>query len=207
MEIKEHLITEDFVPVSTKKTHIVLHWSTTKTLQQIYNTFMGDRVASSHYGIGEDGEIWQFVKDEYIALHAGKANKFSIGIEHCGGYPISSSQRAKPTQACHDASAELVYYLAKKHNIEISTDFIKPHKFYMATACPGTLDINYIISKAKAMEKTELDTAKEKIDLIDQKYGYRLMKQIDEAKPTREELAIIITRMWDAIDKKYSQVK
>ena len=55
------------------------------------------------------------------------------------------------------------------------------------------------------MDKTELDLAKEKIDLIDEKYGYKLMKTIDETKPTREEIALIITRLWDAIDKKYRE--
>ena len=113
---------------------------------------MGARKASAHYGIGEDGTIWQFVEDKYIAWHAGEANKFSIGIEHCGGYLLPDGTRAKPTQACMDASAELVAYLADKHNIEINTEFIKPHKFYNATACPGTLDINYIISQAKIMD-------------------------------------------------------
>lgn len=54
-----------------------------------------------------------------------------------------------------------------------------------------------------SMEESELDLAKKKIDLIDEKYGIRLMKTIDESKPTREEIALIITRVWDAIDKKY----
>lgn len=152
MEIVPKFITKHYTATPTLKTHIVLHWSTTKTLQQIYDTFMGSRKASAHYGIGEDGTIWQFVPDQYIAWHAGTANKFSIGIEHCGGYLLPDGTRAKPTQACHDASAKLVRYLCDKHNIKCNNEFIKPHNFYNATACPGSLNINYIISKANNMD-------------------------------------------------------
>lgn len=204
MEIKQKLITKHFTPRKTNKSVIVDHWSTTKTLQQIYDTFMGERKASAHYGIGSDGEIWQFVPDEFIAWHAGLANHFTLGIEHCGGY-LENGERIKPTMACHDASAWLHNHLSKKHGIVISNANVKPHNFYMSTQCPGSLDINYIISKANKMDKTELDLAKEKIDLIDEKYGYKLMKTIDETKPTREEIALIITRLWDAIDKKYRE--
>ena len=134
---------------------MVLHWSTTKTLAQIYNTFMGSRKASAHFGIGEDGEIWQFVDDRFIAWHAGDANRFNIGIEHCGGYRLPDGSLAKPTQACHDASVELIKFLSDKHGIEISGETIKGHKEFMATACPGSLDIQYIIFKANSMNTFE----------------------------------------------------
>lgn len=152
MEIVSKFITKHYTATPTIKTHLVLHWSTTKTLQQIYDTFMGSRKASAHYGIGEDGTIWQFVEDKYIAWHAGNANNFSIGIEHCGGYLLPDGTRSKPTQACHDASAVLVKYLSTKHRIPINKEYIKPHNFYMATSCPGSLDINYIILKANTMK-------------------------------------------------------
>jgi len=151
MNIEKHLITKHYTKRATTKTEIALHWSTTKTLQQIYNTFMGTRLASAHYGIGEDGEIWQFVEDKYIAWHCGHGNEYSIGIEHCGGY-ISEGQRVKPTQKCHDSSVELVYYLSQKHNIPIDKMHVKGHREYMATSCPGSLDVNYIISNALDME-------------------------------------------------------
>lgn len=159
LQIIPKLINKHFTPSVTRKTKIVLHWSTTKTLQQIYDTFMGERKASAQYGISEDGTVWQFVNDEHIAWHAGIANSYSIGIEHCGGYLLSDGSRAKPTQACHDKSAELLVQLSIWYGIEINNNNIKPHNYYMATACPGSLDINYIISKANKIMDDKLKGA------------------------------------------------
>ncbi len=220
MEIEKHLITKHFTATPTRKTHIVLHWSTTKTLEQIYNTFMGARKASAHYGIGEDGTIWQFVEDKYIAWHASEANTFAIGIEHCGGYPISSGQRArptvacqraKPTVACMDASAELVKYLSTKYGIPVTNEFIKPHNFYDATACPGSLDINYIISQAKIMDDYKEKLAKaiewnneikvkgltlEQVDFKSANYApSKLLNVVDNKE--REELLIRLKDLTD----------
>lgn len=233
MEIEKHLITKHFTATPTRKTHIVLHWSTTKTLEQIYNTFMGARKASAHYGIGEDGTIWQFVEDKYIAWHASEANTFAIGIEHCGGYPVSSGQRAKPTVACMDASAELIKYLSTKYAIPVTTDRIKPHNFYDATACPGSLDVNYIISKAnqnmddfqtrlnEALEWNEnillkgLTTEEVKIttgtnkpskimNLIDDKYKEELIVRLKDLNDWLQTTPLKNTSQLDLILKRYA---
>ena len=203
MEIVQKLITKNFTPTVTRKTKIVLHWSTTKTLQHIYDTFMGERRASAQYGIGEDGTVWQFVKDEHIAWHAAIANNYSIGIEHCGGYLLPDGTRSKPTRASHDKSAELVVQLSIWYGIDINKDNIKPHNFYQATTCPGSLDLDYIISKANQIMDDKLqgaiewnedikskNLATEFIDLVPEatSKSSRLINKLDT--PDKEKLLI-----------------
>ena len=231
MEIVKKYINKHFTPVATKKTYIVLHWSTTKTLQQIYDTFMGGRKASAHYGIGEDGTIWQFVPDKFIAWHASEANKFSIGIEHCGGYLLPDGTMAKPTQACHDASAELVKYLGEKHGIKITNEFVKPHSYYDATQCCGSLDINYIISKANmndyakkleealnwndailskglATEEVKMTTGDNKpsklMNVVDDKYKEELIIRLKELNDWLQTTPLKNTSQLDLIVKRYA---
>lgn len=212
MEIKEKFITKHFTKTKTKKTGFVLHWSVTKDLQGIYNTFMSspprERLASAHYGISEDGEIWQFVPDEYIAWHAGNVNRFTIGIEHCGGYLLPDGSRAKPTEACMRASAQLIKFLSDKYGIVPNRENIKGHKEHMATACPGSLDIEFIVSCINEVGKpvkSALDLAVEKKDLIKEKYGIDIMRVIDDSTMTRKEVLMSLTKMWDAIDIKLKQ--
>lgn len=67
------------------------------------------------------------------------------------GKTLSDGNKKKPTQVCHDTSAQLVADLCRKYNIPCDADHIKRHKQYMSTECPGTLDVEYIISKANSI--------------------------------------------------------
>lgn len=129
-------------------TKIVLHWIVGE-LSAADATFQNPtRKASAHYGVGSDGAIHQYVAENYVAWHAGpKVNFESIGIEHAGGQLINGTRKV-PTQACIDASAELVADLCKRYNLPCNRTHIKVHNEYMATTCPGTLNVDYIISKA-----------------------------------------------------------
>lgn len=134
---------------------IVLHWIVGE-LSAADATFQNpERRASAHYGIGSNGAVHQYVADKNIAWHAGpKVNYESLGIEHAGGQLINGG-RKKPTQKCHDTSAELIAMLCKKYGIPIDRNHIRKHSEYMPTQCPGTLDIDYIIKKANEINKPQ----------------------------------------------------
>ena len=88
--------------------------------EEVIDIFKKHKV-SSHYIVGEDGEIWQLVARKYSAWHAGiskwrgneNINARSIGIEFCssslGQKPFSDEQRK--------AGINLLKKLVKKYKI------------------------------------------------------------------------------------------
>jgi uncharacterized coiled-coil protein SlyX len=115
---------------------IVLHWVVGE-ISSCDATFLNPtRQASAHYCVGSNGEVHQYVEDKDIAWHAGpKVNFESIGIEHAGGQLLSDGTRKKPTQVCHDTSAELVAMKCKQYNIPCDREHIRKHSEYMSTSC------------------------------------------------------------------------
>ncbi len=90
---------------------------------------------SAHYGIGKNGEIHQYVKEEDAAWHAGRVdnpsckliktnvnpNLYTIGIEHEGGpYDIW-------TDAMKQASSLLIREICQHWKIPIDRDHIIGH--------------------------------------------------------------------------------
>lgn len=129
---------------------IVLHWIV-GTLESCDATFANpDRKASSHYGIG-DGDIHQYVKEEDTAWHASNysVNQESIGIEHEGGWLLDDGTRKKPSDKTHETSGMLVADICRRYNLPINRTTIHAHSEYSATQCPGSLDIDRIISIAQ----------------------------------------------------------
>lgn len=96
---------------------------------------------SSTYVIGTDGCVYQMVDEANTPYTDGNydSNSRAITIEHAGGGSTPY------TEAMYQSSARLVSYLIKKYGI---TDF-KRHRDIIATACPGTLDVERIIRDAK----------------------------------------------------------
>jgi N-acetyl-anhydromuramyl-L-alanine amidase AmpD len=92
---------------------------------------------SSHYVVGQDGEVVQMVRDANIAHHAHGANGDSIGIEHVAlspnGAKALSKQTGKtynalyPTENEYRASAALVAWLCQTYNIPADRDHIIGH--------------------------------------------------------------------------------
>jgi hypothetical protein len=130
---------------------IVIH-SIVGSLNSCIKTFQDPkRLASAHYGVGLDGRVVQFVLDENTAWHAGNwnVNLESIGIEH--------EDNAKPydarTDLLYQKSAELVAELCRKYAVPCDRAHIKKHMEVSshATACPAGLDIDRIVSQAKAI--------------------------------------------------------
>lgn len=99
--------------------------------------------ASSTYVIGSNGQIYQLVEESdtpYTDAN-GPSNSRSITIEHAGGHP------AVPyTAAMYSASAHLVAWIRDRHKI---TRFERHRNVSdTPTACPGTLDVEGIVSNS-----------------------------------------------------------
>jgi N-acetylmuramoyl-L-alanine amidase len=118
-----------------------------------------DAKVSAHYGIGKDGKIHQYVKEEDTAFHAGRVadsiwlpamlgvnpNVFTIGVEHEG------RPEDKVSDAMVTASAQLVAEICKRWGIPIDRSRIVGHReIYAAKSCPGPdFPIGVIVELAK----------------------------------------------------------
>jgi N-acetylmuramoyl-L-alanine amidase len=101
---------------------------------------------SAHYGVGLDGRIVQWVREEDAAFHAGNfsVNLDSIGIEHEDGGRFDDPR----PDALYRASAELVRDICQRFGMPIDAQHIQPHRHFFATKCPDALDIDRIIREA-----------------------------------------------------------
>lgn len=124
---------------------IVIHISECTSLRQIDDTFQGTREASAHYGVGP-GEIHQYVSLNDTAWAVGNWpwNLKTVSIEHVG------TTANPPSRAALDTSAQLMAALAMQKGWTelVMGENVGIHKWYGATACPATLDVRYLVSKA-----------------------------------------------------------
>ena len=88
---------------------------------------------SSHYLVGDDGELVQMVKEKDTAWHAASYNSESIGIEH-EGYTWDSTW---PTESMYLASAKLVRSLGLKYGIPMDRGHIVGHNELYSRPDPG----------------------------------------------------------------------
>lgn len=120
----------------------VHHMAGNLTIEQCGNVFK-TREASAHYGIGKDGRIGQYVKEENVAWHCASKeyNSRSIGIElaNDGGASTNWHVNDKTIEKCID----LIVDICKRNGItKINyTGDLKGnlcmHSWIVATACPG----------------------------------------------------------------------
>lgn len=135
---------------------------------------------SSHYGIGLNGEVHQYVQDEDTAWHAGKIvppaswkllknginpNTYTIGIEHEGHDLLNA-----PVEQLN-ASVALIRSLCAKWGIPVDRDHIVGHYQIKVTKpnCPATDKsiIDRIIALAQPEEMISLDQVpKSKLERI-----------------------------------------
>lgn len=124
---------------------IVIHHAATTSFDGIGATFKNPaRNASAHYGVGQYGNVDQYVQDKDMAWHAGtkdpatNPNPTSIGIENVNKTGAPSYEVADST---FDALVELVRDLAEKHKLLplVVGKNLFGHKDFKATACPGHL--------------------------------------------------------------------
>ena len=92
---------------------------------------------SAHYVVGDEGRVYQCVRHEDVAYHAGNwsYNKHSIGIEHGGWADVQATWTAAKIRA----SAKLAAYCCRRHNIRVDPQHIIQHKNVPGTDhyCPG----------------------------------------------------------------------
>lgn len=169
---------------------IVIHVAV-GTLQTTFNTFNNPTSqVSSHYCVGEQGEVWQFVDDTNTAWHVGVVrsptaklvierfgkyptpNSYCIGIENSGEYPGDTTP-GDFTNAQYDANGQLVALLAKKWNIPLDREHVIGHKEVRNDkTCPGAkVSIERIINIAKTYTiPTPVAQLKAEIQAILNKY-------------------------------------
>ncbi len=113
---------------------------------------------SAHYGVGQNGEVHQYVDDSDTAWHAGRRylatwdliksanpNCYTIGIEHEGrdGDPWAGPM--------YNASARLIHSISLRWNIPLDRLHIIGHReIYTKKTCPGSVvDIDRLIETAR----------------------------------------------------------
>ncbi len=139
---------------------IVLH-TTTTTIEGADSTFHGStRQVSAHYGVAEDGRIWQWVQEKDTAFQAGDfpMNLRSIGIEHEDKGDFNG---VRP-DLLYTTAAALLADVCKRNVIPIDRTHILDHRQVSSTSCPDALDTDRIVREAAALEdqlsQVEVDT-------------------------------------------------
>lgn len=133
-----------------KITHIVIHhMAGVLSIETCGNIFARETAyASSHYGVGNDGRIGQYVDEAYRAWTTSnfdidkKAVTIEVANSSTGGqWPVSDKALQATINLCVD--------ICKRNGIKKlnytgdKTGNLHMHKWYAATACPGP----YLASK------------------------------------------------------------
>ncbi|GFH39859.1 peptidoglycan recognition protein family protein [Lactococcus insecticola] len=138
-------------PERAKIDRIVIHHNATTNKDVAMNTWLkgGAANTSAHYEIA-DGEIIGCVGENFTAWHAGNwdMNLRSIGLEHKNSTMAPSWQVSEATM---NASAKLIADICKRYAIPIDRTHIIKHSEVYATACPGGLNIDELVKRAKAI--------------------------------------------------------
>src|SRR3990167_152758 len=137
---------------SGKKTdRMVIHWIV-GTLTAADTVFKTPGKTSAHYAI-ENNIIHQYVNEGDTAYHAGNwdFNLRSIGIEH------SADPKRPASEQTYQTSGKLIGEICKRNNIPIDRSHIVQHKQIVATQCPGTINLDKLISIAKGVSNVDLE--------------------------------------------------
>src|SRR5260221_2413128 len=123
---------------------VVIHWidGNLATADQVFQDTTHN--TSAHYGI-EDDQVHQYVQESDVAFHAGdwNMNLRSIGIEH------SAQPGRDASDLTYQTSAILIAKICNRYNIPLDRQHIIKHSEVVPTECPGTIDIDKIISLAQ----------------------------------------------------------
>ena len=171
------------LPITT----IVIHWI-------VGNLAAADAVfaklggVSAHYAV-EDSTVHQYVPENKVAYHAGVylVNQQSIGIEH------SASPDRPASDLTYETSGQLIAEIAKRYNIPLDRAHIKGHKEYKATQCPGTMDIDRLISIAKKYQPNDLQKELDKARLERDANWNKFVTLRDEVKKSINSLSKLLS--------------
>ena len=191
---------------NTKIQTIVIHWIVGRlsAADAVFANPSAD--ASAHYGIGGN-TTHQYVQEQDTAWHAGNwdMNLRSIGIEHEGGPDLPISEDTYKT------SAKLVADIASRYNIPLDREHVIQHKEVRPTQCPGTLDVDKLISMAKgnvdqhALNLTKMlgadyirdnqkDLFEPKLDISNTEWGKIVIETLEKANKNLEDARSSLTQ-------------
>ena len=128
---------------------ILIHHNATTNKDVAINTWLANGAAqtSAHYEVA-DNELIGTVGEQTAAWHAGNAdmNARSIGIEHKNA---TSAPSWTISEATYVTSAKLIADIARRYGFYPDSTHVIPHKHVVATACPGGIDMNKLITMAQ----------------------------------------------------------
>jgi N-acetylmuramoyl-L-alanine amidase len=115
---------------------------------------------SSHYLVGLDGRVAQFVDEGDTARHAGRVrnpsaalvtdddpNPYTIGIEFEDGGDPEGVERTEEQCA---TGARLIGEIARRWRIPLDRDHVIGHReIFDAKSCPGNLDLERLVDEAR----------------------------------------------------------
>lgn len=163
MNIQKKLISINFSTAANQRLGICIH-TMVGTLAGTDAYFRNPTTqASSHYGVDLTADtVYQWVEEKHQAWAQGRTSgptnqlvlekggnpsSYFISIECADGRNPAGADRELQTRVV----AELVADIAKRNNIPLDNKHICGHReIYNKKSCPGNLDVNKIISLAKA---------------------------------------------------------
>lgn len=129
-------------------TIIIHHMAGNLSIEQCGQVFR-TRQASTHYGIGSDGRIGQYVDEAYrawsVANKWGDAKAVTMELANDGGASTNWHVSDRAIEACINLCVDIcrrngITKLVFTGNLNGN---LQMHRYYMATACPGP----YLASK------------------------------------------------------------
>lgn len=139
------------------------HMAGVLSAKQCGRIFQGNRQASSHYGIGNDGEIAQYVDEANTAWTNSNwnANCRAVTIE-------TSNNKTGGDWTVGDKALnsliKLIADIAKRNNLGtlVKGKNVTWHRMYSATTCPGAYllsKMDYIVSEANKLNATKVNVS------------------------------------------------
>lgn len=182
MEIVKKLIPINFTKGGNKKLGIVIH-TMVGNLAGTTSWFNNPSAkASAHYGVSlDDGAVYRYVEEQDQAWAQGTVDRptFKMVLDRPGVNPntylisIECADDGNPAGADrskqYSAIIELVKDIAKRNNIPLDRDHICGHREIRASkTCPGNLDVDYILNKAREAQGGSMANEYKGLDLTNQ---------------------------------------
>lgn len=175
-----------------KVKYIAIHWVAVGTGESAAKYLLNNANNTSAHYIIEDDKVWLVVHPENTAHAVGDwvKNTESISIEH------SATPDRPASELTYKTSANLIKDLCGVYGLEINDKTIKPHSFFSATACPGTIDIRKLIEYAsqgntespEAKKIAELEKEKDKFEALSIKQAKTIKTIENDAKEQEKKL-------------------
>lgn len=147
---------------------IVIH-TINGTIAQATNRYNHPEAGlSAHYGVDEDGTIYQWVDEDDTAFATGnwQADISSISIEHADHKDYNGLR----PDALYSASAKLIHDICTFYNLRIDEKTVIPHhQINPNTACPDGLDVTRLIKEARHYRKHIAKERQSEQSLLEQK--------------------------------------